>query len=295
MPITRTPFNVWDYAGKDGDVVACNADRPPAKGNGASKDDHWAGSFHAADKNAFFVDVKAHSPRDWVLYRKQIRHSAEEDFGTDTITPDQVDVSATGLYIHWERYPSAREWVLDNIPNAIERIRSTSRGDSYPPALEAADTDRLRLRGLRRPARPKSLLITGETRLGKTDFARGLGKHINFHATTDIERLMTMRMEEIEYAVFDDVHWRDGCLKNGRFKNWAGGQGHFTTTDKYFKKATISWAKPSIFCINNDPREDGLTERDYQWLINNCTIIDVGSFTPDRQSAISSADIHDEF
>lgn len=84
---------------------------------------------------------------------------------------------------------------------------------------------------------------------------------------------------EHEYAVWDDML---GGLKAGYFnyKNWLGGQFGFTIQDKYGKKKSIKWGKPSIFICNIDPREDmELVAKgpqiDWAWMEENCVFYKV--------------------
>ncbi|WGO62775.1 replication protein [Genomoviridae sp.] len=77
--------------------------------------------------------------------------------------------------------------------------------------------------------------------------------------------------EDAEYAVFDDI--QGGFEYFHSYKGWLGAQKQFVITDKYRKKRTIYWGKPSIMCMNEDPHfAKGV---DYDWLINNCYIINV--------------------
>lgn len=294
LPLPRTPYNTWDYVAKFGDVVACNVQRPPVRGGGATRDDHWAGSFQATDQEGFFNDIKKHSPRDWCLYGKQIQDASERHFGKKSAV-HSANIQEMGLWIHWERFPEVREWVVANLSDAVARITRTSRGSSYPEVLKAEDEAKIRLRRNPRPRRPKSLVLYGDTHLGKTDFARGLGFHIDFHGDTDLESLIKMDMSLIEYAIFDDVSWKKPCLSSDNFKHWAGCQYAFNSFDRYTHKVRIEpWGKPSIFCVNKHPTEDGLSQSDFNWLLKNCVFVDIGDLDADRSRAISSADVHEE-
>lgn len=77
--------------------------------------------------------------------------------------------------------------------------------------------------------------------------------------------------DSCQYAVFDDI--QGGFEFFHSYKGWLGAQKQFVITDKYRKKRTIYWGKPSIMCMNNDPLyEKGV---DYEWLLQNCFIINV--------------------
>ena len=83
---------------------------------------------------------------------------------------------------------------------------------------------------------------------------------------------MELHKPESEYAVFDDI---SGGLRAFDYKAWLGGQLHFTITDKYMKKKTISWGKPCIYISNDDPFMDrGI---DIDWLTANTICVNIDS------------------
>ncbi|QCX29399.1 Replication-associated protein [Plant associated genomovirus 8] len=124
--------------------------------------------------------------------------------------------------------------------------------------------------------RPKGLVLYGATRLGKTVWARSLGAHYYAGGLWDMAEF---HPQEHEYAIWDDML---GGLKAGYFnyKNWLGGQFAFTIQDKYGKKKSIKWGKPSIFICNTDPRDEPpmFNDRvgmDWAWLEDNCVFYEV--------------------
>lgn len=117
-------------------------------------------------------------------------------------------------------------------------------------------------------------MIVGPSNIGKTMWARSLGRHIYWHTMIDL----AIFDELAEYAVFDDFEWAYMPSK----KAWWGGQQQFTITDKYRKKKTIKWGKPIIYLCNpdDDPREQ--VNKFPQWfrdrsmiieLLNDCLIV----------------------
>lgn len=142
------------------------------------------------------------------------------------------------------------------------------------------------------PLRPKSLIVYGDTRLGKSDFAKNLGPHVSFRNNFDLKHLLSVGIDNIDYVIFDDIEWDEPILRGSGYKAWLGGQPDFTCTDKYSKKATIQWGKPCIFLTNKNPFQD-LHPRDTAWLEENCFVVDVGTFDPaNRWNAISSGDCY---
>nr|QCX29439.1 Replication-associated protein [Plant associated genomovirus 9] len=123
--------------------------------------------------------------------------------------------------------------------------------------------------------RPKGLVLFGATRLGKTVWARSLGTHFHCGGLWNMSEFN----ESVEYAVFDDMV---GGLRAGYFnyKDWMGGQFNFTVQDKYMKKRSIRWGKPTIFICNEDPRDQppAFNDRvglDWAWLEENCVFYEV--------------------
>lgn len=114
--------------------------------------------------------------------------------------------------------------------------------------------------------RPRSLILWGPSRLGKTELARSFGKHMYFNLYFDI-RLWD---DTAEYAVWDDL---DSWAKFP-YKQWIGAQQQFTVTDKYARKRTVQWGKPSIVLMNEDPAS---IEWNYEWIKANCFILKISN------------------
>lgn len=98
--------------------------------------------------------------------------------------------------------------------------------------------------------RPLSLILIGESRTGKTEWARSLGRHMYFNGYFNLD----LWDEEAEYAVFDDFDIEGKKLEEyfRSWKCWFGAQKEFNITDKYKRKMNVKWGKPIIFISNND-------------------------------------------
>lgn len=93
--------------------------------------------------------------------------------------------------------------------------------------------------------RPKSLLLVGPSRLGKTEWARSLGPHIYCSGYYTLEAFEAGG----DYVVMDDIPWKNFPNPKGIL----GGQKTITLTDKYRAKKTFTdWCKPCIVCWNQD-------------------------------------------
>lgn len=201
LPITKTPFNAWDYTGKYGDIVSTNCERPRARGPNVTRDDLWTGSLAQTDKTQFLKDVSSHSPRDFVLFHSQISNFADSKWNSISAKLPRVDED--GIHIHWERYPEARRWVVENLSEPIPRIKATSRGFSYPPETEAEDARYCSGRSGVRLRRPKSLIVWGPSRLGKTLFGTNLGPHVHWVQTFNLKKLLSIQgVQHIVERVF---------------------------------------------------------------------------------------------
>lgn len=111
---------------------------------------------------------------------------------------------------------------------------------------------------LKKEDRPKCLWLVGPSRTGKTEWARSLGRHIYWNGSIDLG----VWDDEATYSIFDDFDWKFMPFK----KQFGGAQRQFVVTDKYRRKRTIMWGKPSIYLWNddNDPW-DGMSAREQDW------------------------------
>jgi hypothetical protein len=236
----------------------------------------------------FLDDVKNHSPRDFVVFGANIRRSADALYGKDRELPQRQENQKRGIRVYWDRYPTVRRWFREFFPDPVPVIQATAATGSYPEHHLAEDLAFLEKRGPVKK-RPKSLILYGASKLGKTDFARALGAYLHFRSTMNLKTFMNVGAENIDYVIWDDVPWSDEALKAERYKNWLGGQDFFTTTDRYLPKADIVWGKPGIYLSNFNPLQN-LCKEDVSWIQANCIIVDLGDVADCRFSAICEAD-----
>lgn len=140
LPVPRTPGKSWDYAGKDGDILYECGPRPGESGTSSrGRDGIWADAIALPTKTEFLDHLRTSAPRDYVLYFEAIERFADRFYSNPT-----------------PEYSSPSFELLDSerVDGAVERLR-IGRGDG---------------------SRPKSLILWGPTRTGKTVFARSLGK-----------------------------------------------------------------------------------------------------------------------
>lgn len=107
----------------------------------------------------------------------------------------------------------------------------------------------------------------------------------------NLKRLMAMDQSRVEYAVFDDISWKNPCFKGEGFKAWLGGNERFDVSDKMEKKFTMEWGKPCIILTNKDPFA-WLDDDDTKWLNRNCVSVRLGEDDDMRSNALCSSDAH---
>lgn len=187
----------------------------------------------ATCKEDFLEKAVIKSPRDAALHFPSLLAFAEWRYKT-RLEP----YMSPPLDINWEDYPIVEEWVSKYIKNPYE-------------------------------GRPKSLILYGPTRTGKTLFVRSLDDHAYFPGLFMLEGF---EPDKVKYAVFDDII--RGLEGIPDFKLWLGGQEEFVVGDKYMRKQRIKWGKPTIFVQNTDPRHS-CTEETATWLEGNCVFAKV--------------------
>ncbi|ALV85583.1 replication-associated protein [Pavonia mosaic virus] len=127
-----------------------------------------------------------------------------------------------------------------------------------------------------RPVRPVSLIIEGDSRTGKTMWARALGPHNYLSGHLDFNS--RVYSNEVEFNVIDDVspHY----LKLKHWKELIGAQRDWQSNCKYGKPVQIKGGVPSIVLCN--PGE-GASYKDFldkaensalkAWTLHNATFV----------------------
>lgn len=126
-----------------------------------------------------------------------------------------------------------------------------------------------------RPERPRSLILNGVSRLGKTQFARALGEHAYVANMWDLSAFdgLSDSFWDFGYVVFDDIDW--DSIKSSA-KSWFGAQRDFSVSDKYRRKRRVRGGIPCIFLVNPDAFHGDL--RDFvtsHWGIHNITVVNL--------------------
>lgn len=220
----------------------------------------WDTKYHTRDNRKFDIDGQ-HPNIQPVRSRKHVVDYVQKEgdycgsVDTDGYCGRYADlVEATNRDEFWNlvrtKYPRDYVLALDKLQAFCEH-RFGHRAEEYVGRFSRfRENDSLkgwRDSELGSTDRPKALWITGPSRLGKTEWARSLGRHMYFNGAFDLG----IWDDEADYIIFDDMDWKWFPYK----KQFIGAQRQFVVTDKYRKKKTIHWGKPCI-CIwnpDNDP------------------------------------------
>lgn len=119
-----------------------------------------------------------------------------------------------------------------------------------------------------------SLVLYGDSRTGKTLWARSLGTHLYTVGMVSGEELKKASNDDVKYAIFDDI--RGGMKFFPAFKEWLGAQAYVTVKELYREPKLVKWGKPSIWISNVDPRL-GMDASDVSWLEDNCCFVEVST------------------
>lgn len=118
--------------------------------------------------------------------------------------------------------------------------------------------------------RPKSLILSGPSRLGKTEWARAIGRHI--YQTTFWNK--DAWDDDAEYIVFDDCS-EDTYCRNDLYKSFLGAQRDFSISGKYRGVTRVKGGIPAIW-LTNKPLYS-LSFPDMLWINANCIQVEINT------------------
>nr|QJB18672.1 MAG: replication-associated protein [Genomoviridae sp.] len=237
-----TPWDGYDYAIKDGEVVAGGLERPGRPGTSLRRNDEiWSRIVGAQTREDFWILVRDLAPSALALSFNSLSKFADWQYAEAPYT--YVGPMETDPRFDISQFPELSTW--------REGLASTVAGQ----------------RG------GTSLVLWGDTRLGKSTWARSLGNHVYFGGLFSGKSAIELG-REAEYAVFDDI--RGGIKFFPGFKDWLGCQPCFMVKQLYREPVLFDWGKPSIWISNRDPRED-MDQCDINWMEGNCTFVYLSS------------------
>jgi len=167
----------------------------------------WSDLLTCDTKSSFLSAASEVSPRDYILNYEKLEYYANFKFATD-----------------YQR--EAPELTPFAIPQELTDWYNT----------EFLGTHRRR----------KSLILYGASRLGKTEWARSLGRHMYFN---NIANFKDKWDDEASYIIFDDFNIDFIPNRKGFF----GGQEEFEISGKYMRVRSVKWGKVCIYLCNEKP------------------------------------------
>ncbi|AJD07519.1 replication-associated protein [Sewage-associated circular DNA virus-36] len=211
---------------------------------------NWGGILESAkSEEEFLILVRVNQPTEWVLRNDSIVKYAKTHYKAAR-EPEKVYPPES-----WVVPPALDDWVAEVFSDV------STRGV------------------LPRPDRPKTLLLVGPTRLGKSVWAKSLGRYSYMCGMWHSDEFD----ESAQYLILDDFEFD---FFHGMRKAIWGAQEVFTTTDKW-RKGVARWGKPTIWICQEEHnpftavnRKTGLavmdeTERD--WYKQNCVEVHVNT------------------
>lgn len=217
----------------DASITYCKKDDPSPLEYGSlekSTKRKWQDCAAAESYDSFMESVASTDFKSFVIFNDKIECFARKKFKSPAIEYNDPFPNS------WLSNIQLDGWALENVTNWIPS-----------PAI-----------------RPKSLIMVGDSRLGKTAWARKHGSHVYYNGTWNMSKLDALS-SDTKYIVWDDLfNW-----ESFNYKQWLGGQWEFDVTGKYRAPRTVSgWGRPSIICCNALP-----THLDNQWVKDNCIIV----------------------
>lgn len=274
-----TPEEGYDYAIKDGDVVAGGLARPESsRGSNGADANRWARIADAGDREEFFALVRELDPKTFVTRIKDLEYFADRHYRS---IPAPYE-SPVGISFIDDGTDGRSEWVLQSgigmgEPYIGKSFPMGGAGEKRPGGVRNALRSPYRASSAQHKAlvltflgRRKSLCVYGASRLGKTLWARSLGRHVYFCGLFSGKELINNL--DVDYAIFDDMQGGIGFFHG--WKNWFGCQLNFQVKQMYRDPVNVTWGKTCIWLSNDDPR-DSMKNSDIEWINENCIFVEV--------------------
>nr|AFH68203.1 replication-associated protein [Ageratum enation virus]AHO49048.1 replication-associated protein [Ageratum enation virus] len=263
----KSSTDVKSYIDKDGDTLEWGEfqiDGRSARGGQQTANDAAAEALNAGSKEAAMAIIKEKLPEKFIFQYHNLNSNLDRIF-----TPPLEVYISPFLSSSFDQVPEElEEWVSENVMAAAAR-----------------------------PLRPQSIVIEGDSRTGKTMWARSLGPHNYLCGHLDLSP--RVYSNDAWYNVIDDVdpHY----LKH--FKEFMGAQRDWQSNTKYGKPVQIKGGIPTIFLCNPGPnssyKEFLDEEKNYalkNWALKNAIFVTLeGSlYSGSNQSAAQDSQEGDQ-
>nr|ALB26143.1 replication associated protein [Okra enation leaf curl virus] len=210
----KSSSDVKTYMEKDGDILdhgVFQVDGRSARGGCQTANDAYAEAINAGSKAQALNILKEKAPRDFLLQFHNLNSNLDRYF-QEPPAPYVSPFSSSSF----DQVPEElEEWASENVVDAAAR-----------------------------PHRPQSIVIEGDSRTGKTMWARSLGPHNYLCGHLDLSP--KVYSNDAWYNVIDDVD--PHFLKH--FKEFMGAQRDWQTNTKKGKPVQIKSGIPTIFLCN---------------------------------------------
>nr|BAA74440.1 replication-associated protein [Tomato yellow leaf curl virus - Mild[Shizuokua]]BAD01602.1 replication-associated protein [Tomato yellow leaf curl virus - Il] len=240
----KSSSDVKSYVDKDGNTVdwgEFQIDGRSARGGQQSANDAYAAALNSGSKSEALRIIKELIPKDYILQFHNLNSNLDRIFQE----PPAPYISPF-LSSSFNQVPDELEvWVSENVVSSAAR-----------------------------PWRPNSIVIEGDSRTGKTMWARSLGPHNYLCGHLDLSP--KVYSNDAWYNVIDDVdpHY----LKH--FKEFMGAQRDWQSNTKYGKPIQIKGGIPTIFLCNPGPTSSYREYLDEEknislknWALKNATFV----------------------
>ncbi|UED37334.1 AC1 protein [Conyza yellow vein virus] len=213
----KSSTDVKTYMEKDGDVLdhgVFQIDGRSTRGGCQTANDAYAEAINSGSKASALNILKEKAPKDYILQFHNLNSNLDRIFEP----PLEAFINP---------FP------LSSFNNVPETLTNWAQENICDPAA--------------RPFRPKSIVVEGESRTGKTLWARSHGPHNYLCGHLDLSP--KVYSNDSWYNVIDDVdpHY----LKH--FKEFMGAQRDWQSNTKYGKPIQIKGGIPTIFLCNPGP------------------------------------------
>nr|CCE94334.1 replication associated protein (Rep) [African cassava mosaic Burkina Faso virus] len=240
----KSSSDVKSYIDKDGDTLEWGefqVDGRSARGGCQNANDAAAEALNAGSADAAMAIIREKLPKEFIFQYHNLKNNLDRIF----MAPPEPYISPF-LSSSFTHVPEELEdWVSENVMSSAAR-----------------------------PWKPTSIVIEGDSRTGKTMWARSLGPHNYLCGHLDLSP--KVYSNDAWYNVIDDVdpHY----LKH--FKEFMGAQRDWQSNTKYGKPIQIKGGIPTIFLCNPGPTssyKEFLDEEKQQalkaWALKNAIFI----------------------
>nr|AFB83432.1 replication associated protein [Cotton leaf curl Burewala virus] len=213
----KSSSDVKAYIDKDGDTLEWGEfqiDGRSARGGQQTANDAYAAALYAGSKSEALRVIRELAPKGCILQFHNLNAILRRIFRSPP-APNISPFSPSSF----DQVPERTEvWAIDNVVDVAER-----------------------------PLRPRSIEIEGDSRPGKTMWARSLGPYSYLCGHLDLSP--KVYSNDAWYNVIDDVD--PHFLKH--FKEFMGAQRDWQSNTKYGKPVQIKGGIPTIFLCNPGP------------------------------------------